>query len=66
MGKYFNNIKNYILGYWETLGDDVTVTKFDPEDSNKLVTGSSDGQVSIINMDSIKTRLKSLKFYFVS
>ncbi len=34
-------------GYWETFGDDVTVTKFDPNLSNQLVSSSSDGQVII-------------------
>ena len=33
------------IGYWETLGEDLTVTKFAPNDANQLVTASSDGQV---------------------
>ena len=35
----------FIIGYWETLGEDLTVTKFAPNDANQLVTASSDGQV---------------------
>ena len=38
----------FFLGYWETLGEDLTVTKFAPNDANQLVTASSDGQVRFI------------------
>ena len=38
----------YLIGYWETLGEDLTVTKFAPNDANQLVTASSDGQVRFL------------------
>ena len=38
----------FFIGYWETLGEDLTVTKFAPNDANQLVTASSDGQVRFL------------------
>ena len=38
--------KNMLGGYWETFGEDLTVTKFAPNDPNQLIAASSDGQVN--------------------
>lgn len=39
--------KKMVGGYWETLGEDLSALKFAPDDPNKLVTASADGQVII-------------------
>jgi len=40
----------FLGGYWETFGEDLTVTKFAPNDANQLVTASSDGQVNLFDI----------------
>ena len=37
--------KSMLGGYWETFGEDLSVTKFSPKNSNQLISASTDGQV---------------------
>ena len=37
--------KSMLGGYWETFGEDLSVTKFSPKHSNQLISASTDGQV---------------------
>ena len=37
-------------GYWETFGEDITETKFSPNDPNQLITGASDGQMNVFDI----------------
>ena len=51
------------IGYWETLGEDLTVTKFAPNDANQLVTASSDGQVRFIVFIFFLKKPSTLEFF---
>ena len=42
--------KNMLGGYWETFGEDITETKFSPNDPNQLITGASDGQINVFDV----------------
>ena len=39
--------KSMLGGYWETFGEDLSVTKFSPKHPNQLISASTDGQVII-------------------
>ncbi|XP_049817708.1 WD repeat-containing protein 89 [Aethina tumida] len=48
----FWDVRNVKLlgGYWESHTDDITQVKFDPTDSNKLISGSTDGLINIYDL----------------
>ncbi|CAH0549994.1 unnamed protein product [Brassicogethes aeneus] len=42
--------KNLLGGYWESHTDDITQVKFHQNDSNKLISGSTDGLINIYDL----------------
>ena len=42
--------KTLLGGYWETLGDDVTVNQFSKQNANQLMSASADGQVNLFDI----------------
>jgi len=42
--------KSMLGGYWETFGEDLSVTKFSPKNSNQLISASTDGQINLFDI----------------
>nr|XP_023017107.1 WD repeat-containing protein 89 [Leptinotarsa decemlineata] len=42
--------KKLLGGYWESHTDDITQVKFHPDDTNKLISGSTDGLINVYDL----------------